>query len=363
MIFFMITVIFLINIVFWILLTPRSKRKYLNYLFTGVSFIGMLIFSGARGLEVGTDTFMYVRYFNSVSGLQDIDKYSDRFEIGFRLFTCSIAGIFTNPHALLFISTLITLIFFYLVVYKTSKVPWYTILLFIALLIFFNSMCLSRQYIAIAFTSLAMWMYCEKKYINASIALIVAISFHGSAAIVLLLIPLYGIKITKKNRLLLFIGAGIFFMVFNQLIDTLIKFLPQYSGYLSSDYYLQNEIGTILKSGVWGALFFFQDYNYFNNRNNYNEENGWGKIEYYCSLLAFIISIISIKGAILERMGLYFSIINCIGIANALNRMKSRNNKYLWGTIIMSCCIAYGLVITILRPYWAGIIPYTFWQL
>lgn len=363
MIYFLTLSFILISLASLIILSPKIKRRGLNYLFMIISFCGLLIFSGLRGLNIGTDTFMYVRYFNNVNGLNDLSNYKERFEIGFRVFTCLIAEFFTNPQILLFLSTLITLLLFYILFYKISVVPWYSIILFISLMIFFNSMCLSRQYIAIALTCISMFLLANNRLLASIMLTICAVSFHSSAIIVFIMYFISNIEITKRKRLIMVLLVIIASMFFNKLVLLLIKIVPKYATYLVSDYYLQNQIGSILKMSVWGAMFIFQDYIYFKFYDEKNENIKWKRIQYYCSLIAFAISLVAIKGAILERMGLYFSVMNCISIPNSLNKIKPRKLKYFWAFVILICCIMYGVITTIFRPEWAGVFPYVFgWE-
>ena len=108
MIYFLSLSLILILSSIWIVLKRPTRRKYSMLFFGIVSFTAMLVLSGARGLKIGTDTEMYVRYFNSVEGLGDLSSYADRFETVYRIFNCLIAQIFGDAHALLFLSTLVT---------------------------------------------------------------------------------------------------------------------------------------------------------------------------------------------------------------------------------------------------------------
>ena len=340
-----------------------SKKKISQQtalkIFTCAAFIGLVIFSGCRALDVGNDTPMYVRYFNSVDGLHDISKYQNRFEFLFRVFVCAIAQFFDSPHALLFISSLVIIFISFRVIYKNSVTPWYSVLMYIFLMFYYNSMCLMRQYIAVALCMVALSYLAEHKWIKFIIFVVAAGLFHTSALIVLIMLPLMSLPFNKEKKWWYVVGAVGAALCIDKLIGFLVRLFPRYAHYLNSeDYYLQNQIGTVIKIIVWALLFFVVDYVY----DRYSDGTYGEKLEYFAELLGFSISLASLQGAILSRISTYFVIMFCISIANALDKLPVRKTKYQLATLIMAGCFAYNMLIFVFRPYWSGVLPYTFWK-
>lgn len=335
-----------------------SKQTALK-IFTYVAFISLVIFSGCRALDIGNDTPMYVRYFNSVNGLNDISKYENRFEFLFRVFVCAIAQIFDSPHALLLISAFVIVFISFRVIYKTSVTPWYSVLMYIFLMFYYNSMCLLRQYIAVALTMAALCFLAEHKRIKFVILVVAGGLFHTSAFVVLIMLPLMILPFNKKKKWWYVVGAVGAALFIDKFIVFLVRLFPRYANYLNSqDYYLQNQLGTVIKIIVWAFLFFVVDYIY----DRYGDGTYEEKLEYFTALLGFSISLASLQGAILSRISTYFVIMFCISIPNALDKLPSRKTKYQLAAFILAGCFAYNMLIFVFRPYWSGVLPYTFWK-
>lgn len=324
-----------------------------------VSFVGLVVLSGCRGLTVGTDTEMFVRCFNNVRGLSDIDNYSNRFEVGYRLFHCIIAQIRHDPHLLLFISSFITIILLYRLFYKMSDIPCYSVFIFIFLMFYYNSMCLFRQYISIALTCTAFTFLIDKKRLPFVLFTVLAGLFHTSAFIFIITLPLSLLPLKRKNRHYYIAIVVVIALLAKRIIQLLIPLMPRYVGYLTSDdYYLQNKLGTFLKTAVFFVFFIVIDYIY----GKFPSEDERTRLEYWMALIGFAITLASIQGWILTRMGTYFTIIFCVSLPNAISKLKIRKNKLILGSSILVGAFAYNMVIFIFRPYWSGVIPYYFWN-
>lgn len=339
----------------------KQGKENLNSgrIFMIVSFVSLIILSGCRGLTVGTDTPMFVRGFSKVDGLADINVYENRFELGYRIFQCILAEISEDPHFLLFVSSLVTIVFLYILFYKYSDIPWYSVFVFVFMMFYYNSMCLIRQYLAISLTCMAFTFLIEKKYAKFIVLSILAGLFHTSAFVFLIILPISFIPLKKKNRFY-FIGAAIAAaLLIERLMRVLIRLVPKYAGYLKSEnYFLQNKLGSFLNAAVFLLFFIVIDYIYA----KYPSDDERTKLEYWVALIGFAIKLASIQGWIFSRVGTYFTIICCISLPNALSKLKSRNDKYIFASVILFCCIAYNMVIFFFRPYWSGVIPYYFWN-
>lgn len=336
----------------------RRYRKVPTMLFMAVAFLCLTVLSGGRGLNIGNDTPMYVRYFTHVSGLRDLSVNNTRFEFLFRLFVCTTAQFFDSPHALLIASAVVTLALFFRLFYKHSAAPWYSVLLFLFLMFYYSSMCLLRQYIAVALTTAAMTYLPERKWWRFTALVIAAGLFHTSALVVLVMLPLMIFPLNRQKRWWYIVAATIVALLFGIFIQILVRLMPRYANYLNSEtYYLQNKLGTVIKIVLWAVLFFFVDSVYA----RFDDRSGKFKMEYFCALLGFSVNLAALQGAILSRMATYFVIMFCISVPNALARLPRRKLKYLAAATILAGCFGYNMMIFLFRPYWSGVLPYTFW--
>ena len=161
----------------------------------------------------------------------------------------------------------------------------------------------------------------------------------------------------KKNRFL-FVGITIAVAILTPyVINLVLRIFPQYASYTeSAKYYQQNKIGTILQSILFFAFFFIYDLIY----KKWGREDDITKIEYGVSLFGFAVMLASIQGGILTRVATYFTILCCVTVPNSLARIPQKRTRMLLGAAILIVCIAYNIVILVLRPYWSGVIPYVF---
>ena len=341
-------------------ISKQAKNKALSgKVFLIVSFVGLFVLSGFRGLTVGTDTTMFVRCFNNVRGLSDINTYSNRFELGYRLFQCLIAQLRQDPHLLLIVSAFVTLALMYRMFYKLSDIPWYSVLVFMFLMFYYSSMNLLRQYIAIALTCTAFTFLVDKKRLRFLFFTILAGLFHTSAFIFIIILPISLIPLKSKNRYICVIISVITALFTERLIQFLIRLMPIYAGYLTSeDYYLQNKLGTFLNVAVFFIFFVVIDRIY----SKFPSDDERTRLEYWAALVGFAITLASTQGWILSRMGTYFTVILCISLPNAISKIKVEKNKVILGSSILVGCFAYNMVIFVFRPYWTGVIPYYFWN-
>lgn len=356
---FMSFSVLLILLGFWQTTKQGKENKNSGKIFMVVSFSGLLILSGCRGLSVGTDTDMFVRYYTGIRGISDIKVYENRFEFGFRLFSCILAQIRNDPHVLLFVSALITLCLLYYFFYTASDIPWYSVLMFIFLMFYYNSMCLLRQYIAIALTCMAYIFLTKKKKVWFVAFTVLAGSFHTSALVFLVMLPVSFVPLKKKNRyaFVAITVAGVLFAEY--FIQLVVRLMPRYESFITSDkYYLQNKLGTFMVAAVYLLFFVVIDCIF----SHYYSDDDRTRLEYWVALIGFAISLASVQGWIISRIGTYFTIMSCVFMPNAISKIESKKVRLILGMSILAGCMAYNVVIFAFRPYWSGVIPYYFWN-
>lgn len=348
----------------------RQGRSALSrQTFAVVSFLSLFILSGFRAITIGTDTPMYTHTFYLIrGGLKNLDLLKGRFEIGFRLYECLIGEFTENSHVFLIITSLITILLIFRLFYKESKLPWFSVLLYICLMFYYDGMSLIRQHLAIAFTCTAYTFLAERykktgietKYnLLFVIFTILAGLFHSSAYLFLIFLPLSYIRLDKNKRWKYIILAIVTALCINKLLSYVVRLFPRYANYLLSDrYYLQNKFGSIIKTLIYLLFFLLIEYIYSVYRDGSYKEH----LEYWSVLLSFVLTLSSIRGWILTRMAMYFGILLCVAIPNYLSNIENRTTKYILAACIIAGGLAYNLVLFIFRPYWSGVLPYIFWE-
>lgn len=185
----------------------NKKNRLLMYFFWVVLTI-LLMF---RHPFVGNDTQNYIKIFNRIcsQNLSSVNEFSD--EMGFVFLIKIISAITTNPHLFLAITSVCIILLISPTYIRLNEDTSLTIILFSIMSTFPMLFSGIRQMLAIGVGFIAYNFVRKKKLIPYLIVVIIAISFHTSAIMLLLMYPLYHLKIYKKW---LFFVVPILFLIF-----------------------------------------------------------------------------------------------------------------------------------------------------
>lgn len=343
----------------WTVSKKNISRKSAEKLFMQISFVVLFVITGFRGLTVGNDTPMYVNYFMKLNGLGSLAQSKNRYELGYRFFNCLIAQFFSNPHALLIIAALVTIGLLYKMFINESEVPVYSVLMYVGLTMYYSSLTMMRQYVAIALCTIAYLYLIEKQRLKFALLVILAAFFHTTAFVILVMLPLSMLPYQKNKRYWYILFGLIATVFFNYLVRGVIILFPRYEGYLNGDnYYIAGKLGSVIKALIYSILFWIYDHLY----RIYGADTEENKILYFCGLMGAVLTVASIQGAILSRIASYFNIMFCVSIPNAMSWIPDRYKKYIWAASILAGIYAYNMVVLYFRPNWTGALPYTFWK-
>ena len=158
-----------------------------------------LILLALRGLACGNDTFQYSRLFEEYSSMRLSTVFTaGTHEIGYKLFNKLIGAITDNYQIILITTSIMCVLPLWFFYKKESEFPILTIALFLTVAPFVMYFSGIRQAIAMSIGIFA-WQAAKNKKLPLFLCIVfVAILFHTSAFILLLLYPLYSAKITKK---------------------------------------------------------------------------------------------------------------------------------------------------------------------
>jgi len=287
-------VIFLINIAM-ILLWPvvlegvnaqQAKKKYCV-----LCTMQIILLLALRGENVGNDTSNYLAFFDNVSINPWYLIQSHKFEVGFKYFVKGITLITDNRRFFMIITATVTTIPIGIFIYRNSKLPLISFLMFSTmefLLFHFTGL---RQTLAFVFV-LKSYEYLQKNtFFKFLLWIFIAASFHKTALVFLIAYP---IKQIKVKRLYLYSGGLILAVTCKkQIMDMLVKYFFQDYILLETSAYTRIFIGLL----TLGVLVIF------NRRRVLNENE---KILMDMLFLANIFFVLAIANSAAARAGRYF---------------------------------------------------------
>lgn len=333
------------------------------YLFISLSMV--FVVQGLRADTVGRDTAVYLRSFLIIDS-PGFKISSSSWEPLYLLFN-KVVGLFTNnPQFLLICSSAFILTGLGLFIYKSidnnKNSAFWPVFFFMCFTHYLNSMNLLRQYLAMAVVIQIYWVLRDgktrKKYVVASVLLIIGTLFHRSALLcALLFLPFLLKKIDKK--MIIMVGIGIIFalLLYSKLLTIVFSIFPQYKKYTTSFRIEGEGFGAYyVLYLLFNMAFVFLTLLYLDPKKNNNQE-------IYKLLIITSISIglilMKTRVSLAHRTGYYFDIFNIILYQKVLN--KANKNR----TILYYLMFCYGLFCFVytLPSIDRACVPYLFfWQ-
>lgn len=220
----------------------NKNRHALTFFFIWLTVLVML-----RHESVGNDTKNYIYYFKLFSEMSwsQIGYYSQ--EIGFSYFN-KIVSLFTEtPQIYLAITAIASSVMMYPTYKRLCVDASLTIVLFCTMSTFVMMFSGIRQMLAIGIGFLAYECTRNKKLVPFILAVLLAISMHTSAFMLVFMYPLYHAKITRKWLLAVVPVLAVVFMFNKQIFTAFGLILAQYTKYDTS----------ITQTGAYTILFLF----------------------------------------------------------------------------------------------------------
>ena len=183
-----------------ILMSLAIKNKdNKNYKILIILSVIPFLFISAFRYDVGTDYFYrYAPNYITIANGGDIKNLEFTFKI-----LIKVCSFFTDSYvSLFFVTSAIIIIPIFYIIYKKSKYPLLSIILFIIGGFFFDSLNLVRQYISIVIILCSHSYLLDKKYFKWILCILFATLFHKSALIGLLLFLIRDKKYFKPQYIL-----------------------------------------------------------------------------------------------------------------------------------------------------------------
>lgn len=340
--------------------------------------LGVLTFlSAVRASCIGNDTAEYMSIFSASPNIE-LNVFEMRYEMGYVLLNKVLYNISSNPQIILIVSSIIIGLGYYKFICKYSIIPMLSVFLFFTFGYWGQMTNIIRQGIAIVIVLFSFDYIKSRKLFKFILIIIIAMLFHRTAIIFLIAYPLSFLKVNLKTGFIAFIISigGLFF--FDFIINKVLLMFPTYSYYLDSAYLDGNvRSATIINIIIVCIILCFgitvnkytsknqlvdnPAYKHTNKNTKFNQKD-FETISIFL-LIGIIVSILSLKFNLLDRVCNYFNVFSIIYLPNIISRIRDRKLIIFISMIITLLFFGYATTIQILRPEWNHIYPYKFfWQ-
>ena len=228
----------------------RKRNKMMIFLFFFLLFILMVL----RDVTVGKDLLTYKTIFEICKNTSFDNLHKINWEYGYLLYNKIIAIILDNYQFFLMVSAAIILWPIYKLYSQEKKYGFLLIVLFVNMPCFLMMFSGLRQAIAV---SLGVFVYMaieKRKIVHAVLILLLAISFHSSAFVLILLFPANMFTVKVKHLWLIVPMMLIVFVFRVPLFTFVLRYLP--TKYI--DFY-----GELQQTGAIGMLLLFLIFSIF----------------------------------------------------------------------------------------------------
>lgn len=334
-----------------------SNNKKLNkFLYIAICAI-LILLVGLRKDTVGNDSANYA-YFYSDYGKLSLSQLSSnsRFEIGYLFYSWLLYQINPNYYFLFLVTAVISLVPVFVVMYKMSDNPIYSIFIFLCFRYYFSYMNVLRQGIAFAFIFVAVYLLCKKKIIIPILLIVLSSFFHVAAILALIIVPIRWLKINKKNTIILLITSIVLFFGFEYLISFMFKIFPQFSHYINSEFFAANNLANYLSFFVILLFLLLCIFSSVLDDESDFESQFITKIIFVGAFVSFL----SCRGSIMDRIAAFFIIFIPIYYVKIVNRIRDSRDRLIINLGVVIIGLAYFYTILLLRPDWNNVIPYEF---
>lgn len=208
----------------------EKKNRWALWLF----FFMLTILVMLRHESVGNDTRNYIYFFERYASMDWKAVGKESREVGFSYFN-KIVSLFTQtPQVFLAITVIVTTAMIYPTYKRLNTDTSFVIIVFSIMSTFVMMFSGIRQMLAVGLGFAAYELTRRKKLIPFIIVVMVAMSFHLSAIMLVFMYPLYHVKITKKWLIFVVPVLALMFLLNEQIFAGLAVVIEQYAGYDSS---------------------------------------------------------------------------------------------------------------------------------
>lgn len=201
----------------------QEKRNRMTFF---LFFAGFFLLLALRDITVGRDLYTYKGIFERCAAVSFGKLPNMKWELGFTVYSKIVSLIAKDYRLFLIVTALITLVPIYKLYSRENKYAFLGIILFINMPCFLMIFSGLRQAVAISIGVLAYMALDNKKYLLSVLLVILAMFFHISAFILVLLYPVYFLRIRAKHLLIILPVMAVVYMLRVPLLVFVLGFMP-----------------------------------------------------------------------------------------------------------------------------------------
>ena len=304
-----------------------QKRNKLTF---GIFFFGLFLLLALRDISVGKDLHIYENIFET-SSKTPFEKLSKmKWEIGYTAYNKLISMVSTNYRFFLIVTAIVTLLPIYHLYSEEKKYSFLSILLFVNMPCFLMIFSGLRQAIAI---SIGIWVYLsleKKKYILSVALMVLAMYFHTSAFILILLYFAFFVKVKTKHLIFIIPAMIAIYMYRIPLLKFVIEVMPEQYEEFYGELKQTGAIGTLLLFLVFSIFSFIVFDEKMMTRKDYCMRN----VLLISTVLQFFVPV----HALVQRASYYFLVFAPVSLVSVVKAPKKNLKEISDLAILVMCC-------------------------
>lgn len=316
------------------------KKKILIF----IGFLALALFAGLRGdftsdYNAYRELFVQANSFDSLSALIQTPIYTEK---GFMVIMYLFGRVINSPVAFMVFMSAVTVFLFFYEIFRSSDLPWLSILLFIGIGTYYDSFNISRYILATAIMFVCAKFIIERKFLKFLIVVLLAFNIHRMVVVMIPMYFLLNVRITKLSAVLTSVVCVAFVVLLPYLIKLIQIIFPVYE-----NYFFGMEGGSWKPLVVPFAILLFLIYYKCVNKNALDFDVNVPKNRVMINALIYqiIFTLCSLRIYMAIRLTFLFSPYVCILIANVINKMKNTKVKQIWILLVGICAIIYPIIV------------------
>ena len=289
-------------------LSNRVIRMNIANIYLVFSTVLLFLICALRDVSVGVDTKDYVNTFLNKNALEIIIGDTNKFEIGYKFYIKFLRAFTDDPQIFVFITSLILFGGTYIFIWKNCIGSYgLSIAMFMAFL-YYTYFSAIRQSIALVIAINSFNYIYNRKWVKALLLIILAALFHYTALVLLAFVPLSFTKWTRKKVLMAFGASFIAILLFDQIVEFILRIFPIYGRYWNSGMLKADESSRGTFALLVAAICICAFANLFKKEETFsnNQERAFYITALTGSIFCLFINILGLGQGVFSRMTRYF---------------------------------------------------------
>lgn len=334
--------------------TRIYNRTWLKKVLLFMCFVMIFVIWGFRDETIGYDTKAYCRFYDTIASLGPWQSLSF-VEIGYKLLNAFYIT-FSSEHRMLIMGNAFLLcMLLWKILCNNSYYPFTCLWLLVTTVYFFTIFDFVRQGLAMGIAYCGLKYLCKKQYLLFSLFVFLAIFFHHSAIVLLILIIFSQIKYSVFREI---IAVVLVLLCYIYYYDVVGWFIVQFPNFPYNSYFFvenSNRGGTLLLFITLNILFGIIC---ISNKVSINTslEN---RVMAWCFVIGICASILSLRMWWFGRLAIYFNIPVIIFLPNFIRHISGGFARSLYYLSLYALPGTFFLAwIIIVSPVASGYVPY-----